>query len=503
VRTGLDRAILELRQEEQSMSLPSWAALVPDHGKLMHLFLIREPDLGVFAHLHPIRPDARTFALELPALPAGGYQLYGDVTFENGISQTVNGTLTQVDANYIKVATTIAGRSGEKIIFRADITGMKTTGDGAPAAKAPAPASGAASGSAPGAASGAASGAAPGASGAAATPASGSAAAAAPGVPTKGADGFLKAPKPGVFVLPLEGTVGIGLRYQEMEAIAKEADKYGPGQIIVMLIESPGGLVIEGDKIHDSLREIKKRHRVVAWIREAISGAAFTALHCDEIYFMRVGSLGAITMFAGQTAISGAELQDWLRKCTEVAEMGGRNGAVVRAMIHHPLLCSYDKDPVTGKVTIYDTLEGKYVLSDEKDNLVLNASNALDCGFSDGTADTPEELAQLLHLPEWYEISDYGRKLHRDWQAAVKGCKTEVPKIIARLDFKNMTGAPEKVLGTRISLLNELKTWWDRCENVMMYEIGAPPKEQLDRYIRDIQKQIADIKKARRDATRG
>jgi len=94
VRTGLDRAILELRQEEQSMSLPSWAALVPDHGKLMHLFLIREPDLGVFAHLHPIRPDARTFALELPALPAGGYQLYGDVTFENGISQTLVARVT-------------------------------------------------------------------------------------------------------------------------------------------------------------------------------------------------------------------------------------------------------------------------------------------------------------------------------------------------------------------------------------------------------------------------
>jgi hypothetical protein len=407
------------------------------------------------------------------------------VYLESGISQTVTGTLTQVDRNYIKVATMIAGRAGEKIIFCADISGMKTTGDGAPAADAPAEAP---------------------AGGAPAAVGSGSAAPAAktaPTAPVKGEDGFLKAPKPGVFVLPLEGTVGIGLRYQEMDAIAKEADKYGPGQTIVLLIESPGGLVVEGDKIHDSLREIKKRHRVVAWIREAISGAAFTALHCDEIYFMRVGSLGAITMFAGQTAISGPELQDWLRKCTEVAEMGGRNGAIVRAMIHHPLLCSYDKDPETGKVTIYDTLQGKYVLSDEKDNLVLNASNALDCGFSDGTADTTEELAQLLQLPEWYEISDYGRKLHKDWQAAVKACKTEVPKIIARLDFKNMTGAPEKVLGTRISLLNELKSWWDRCENVMMYEIGAPPKEQLDRYIREIQKQIADIKKARRDAARG
>jgi hypothetical protein len=89
LRSEADRVILELSQAEQSASLPSWSALVPDHGKLMHLFLVRQPELDVFAHLHPVRTDAHTFALDAPALPAGEYELYGDVTFENGISQTL------------------------------------------------------------------------------------------------------------------------------------------------------------------------------------------------------------------------------------------------------------------------------------------------------------------------------------------------------------------------------------------------------------------------------
>ena len=89
LRSETNRVVLELRPAEASLSLPSWGALVPDHGKLMHMFLIREPELDVFAHLHPLRLDGRTFALEVPRLPSGNYQLYGDVTFENGMNQTL------------------------------------------------------------------------------------------------------------------------------------------------------------------------------------------------------------------------------------------------------------------------------------------------------------------------------------------------------------------------------------------------------------------------------
>ena len=54
-------------------------------------------------------------------------------------------------------------------------------------------------------------------------------------------------PKTQVFVLPLEGTVGVGLRNEEMEKLEKIADTFGPGQIFIIRINSNGGLVIEGD----------------------------------------------------------------------------------------------------------------------------------------------------------------------------------------------------------------------------------------------------------------
>ena len=66
--------------------------LIPDHGKLMHLFLVRE-DQDAFAHLHPVMQDSSTFLAALPPLAPGVYRLYGDVVHESGFTQTLVDTV--------------------------------------------------------------------------------------------------------------------------------------------------------------------------------------------------------------------------------------------------------------------------------------------------------------------------------------------------------------------------------------------------------------------------
>ena len=67
--------------------------ILPDHGKLMHLFLVRQPGLDVFAHLHPARADSLAFATPLPPLPPGEYRVYGDVLHESGFQTTLTDTV--------------------------------------------------------------------------------------------------------------------------------------------------------------------------------------------------------------------------------------------------------------------------------------------------------------------------------------------------------------------------------------------------------------------------
>jgi len=74
--------------------------LVPDHGKLMHLFVIDSARMTSFAHLHPLFDDSATFSTSLPPLPPGRYRLFGDVTFETGQTRTLTGivSLTRDDS---------------------------------------------------------------------------------------------------------------------------------------------------------------------------------------------------------------------------------------------------------------------------------------------------------------------------------------------------------------------------------------------------------------------
>jgi hypothetical protein len=67
--------------------------LVPDHGHLMHLFLVRMSDMKSFWHLHPNQDGEQEFSANLPALPPGHYQIYADIVHRTGFPETQVGEI--------------------------------------------------------------------------------------------------------------------------------------------------------------------------------------------------------------------------------------------------------------------------------------------------------------------------------------------------------------------------------------------------------------------------
>ena len=85
--------VLELSTRDSNSSV-TLSSLIPDHEKIMHLFLVSDDGARTFAHLHPVQLDSTNFRATLPALPAGGYRLFADVTTENGTNLTLTTTTT-------------------------------------------------------------------------------------------------------------------------------------------------------------------------------------------------------------------------------------------------------------------------------------------------------------------------------------------------------------------------------------------------------------------------
>jgi len=63
--------------------------LIPDHGHLMHLFLLRVPPMDRFYHLHPTEDKGGVFLENLPAIAAGHYQIFADIVRESGFPDTL------------------------------------------------------------------------------------------------------------------------------------------------------------------------------------------------------------------------------------------------------------------------------------------------------------------------------------------------------------------------------------------------------------------------------
>jgi hypothetical protein len=79
------------RKDQWSMGL------IPDHGHLMHLFLLRVPAMDRFYHLHPEQVRGESFTVKLPAVASGRYKIFADIVRGTGFPETMVGEINLPD----------------------------------------------------------------------------------------------------------------------------------------------------------------------------------------------------------------------------------------------------------------------------------------------------------------------------------------------------------------------------------------------------------------------
>ncbi len=76
-----------------------FSRLIPDHGHLMHMYVVRTPALDRVWHLHPKQMADGSFVDSLPSVEAGHYEIFCDIVDRSGFPWTLVGSIDLPNLN--------------------------------------------------------------------------------------------------------------------------------------------------------------------------------------------------------------------------------------------------------------------------------------------------------------------------------------------------------------------------------------------------------------------
>ncbi len=238
------------------------------------------------------------------------------------------------------------------------------------------------------------------------------------------------------FVVPIEGVVGAEITAETIER-AMKAGLDDEKTILVLAIDSPGGIISECEKIIDLLSEQRAR-RTIAYVKSALSAAAVIALACDEIYMHRDASIGAAT--AVEQTEKGLKAADekvqsvWRSTCRRAAEIGGHSSLFAEAMVDPGVQLRVVDSGGTKKIervitpSQEDLSSGRMVTVKGR-LLTATAAEASRSGLALGVVGELEEISRVgFGLVGWREVNDRGVRIMKAHAARHKSDMKKIEK---------------------------------------------------------------------------
>lgn len=245
------------------------------------------------------------------------------------------------------------------------------------------------------------------------------------------------------------------------------------------------------DRINNGPEFSGKKPRLVAWINNALGGAAYLPFVFPEVYFTsegRHGGIGGIDLLhanRGDEVVREKMRSLLLARCKSLAEKGGHDARIMTAMTRGDYILSYRM--VGGKP---EFLEGSmppgpewFVVKDDgpindenrdtmadlvrmngNDYLTLGSQSAFDIGFSKGTADTVDDLLFKMGIDRNFAVvKNRSGDVFKEWSKDVGKCEQDIGKLIRQfqnVEVRAPAGYRERTAARtqRINILRQIQS---------------------------------------------
>ena len=263
------------------------------------------------------------------------------------------------------------------------------------------------------------------------------------------------------FVIPIYGEIGVEAHVDTLTEGFNVAS-IQQASVVILHIDSGGGMLTMKNEILDLLRERKQEFRIVAYVTQAHSAAAMISLICDEIVMAPQGAIGGCVPYywaaGGAPEVDAKFLAIETGKLRAIAEEGGHNSLLADAMIDYDMVLSYNE---TDDGVELVRGEGEEVIKNAGQILDITAEEAVTYGLALGIAESVEDVKQYIEIESWTETSQRGYIIQGQWEQELSDAQATLDRLMEQYydkwdDLVAACNANEH--GRAFRLVNELQT---------------------------------------------
>ncbi len=238
---------------------------------------------------------------------------------------------------------------------------------------------------------------------------------------------------PTYYVIPLHGEVGKTILTNMLKQSLDDAVARKP-TVVVLELDSPGGLCREATDIIEIIRQYSDKLRIVVYSSKSFSAAAVLAFSCKEIYFKPGGLMGAATSYVPDNLFLPAKLEEkmqsvWRATARSAAESGGHDPGMAQAMIENKNdLYLVEENGKKRSVESKSEKSGKLICHGGN-VLTMTANEAVEYGLAKGVAEDYAALGKQMGFDGWQECQGWGSLLAKHWETTWSKFDEEMKRI--------------------------------------------------------------------------
>lgn len=331
---------------------------------------------------------------------------------------------------------------------------------------------------------------------------------------------------PKVYVLPMEGFMGLDIHKAAYDRILKDLEEAKPDLVVVRLKSTTHGeneTFMEGvsnqlddDKVEprnlaagvtdyrDFAQDLRNRlatFPTVMYVQDARGVACVYALIFPYMFMApggKVAGLSVVTELAGgnDEDILAKMRSAWCGIATGILSLGEHDPALMEALVRPDRVLSAD---IAGRRTMWrgDT-KGRWIVVDNSMDAAAGFSSqaAEDTGLSEGTAENVEDLLGLLGYPEFSVVGN-GEKLYADSVRSWRAKWADVKKALQ--DFqKPMDDEAKELPGRKVLVQKVLQAVKQspQVAQMALWKYGVD-QTRLEILLKQIEEQIRQAQKSR------